>query len=124
MGMRHERSRKEASGDDEIDAALARLASALEEGQARLRRALEERDAIARRRADGHSWIDIVVAEDPPTLTVIVNDALQAMTEANARYRRALAAALHRDGLPMQRIAALFGVTRQRVSHLLQRENL
>jgi predicted XRE-type DNA-binding protein len=33
-----------------------------------------------------------------------------------------LAEALHRDGLSMQRIGGLFGVTRQRVSHLLQRE--
>jgi hypothetical protein len=115
-------SGKEASGDDDIDAALARLASALEEGRAGLRRALEERDAIARRRAEGDSWIDIVVAEELPTFIVIVNDALQAMTEANARYRRVLAEALHRDGLSMQRIGGLFGVTRQRVSHLLQRE--
>ena len=39
---------------------------------------------------------------------------------AACRLRRAQAAALHDEGLTMDRIAELFGVTRQRISQILR----
>jgi len=41
------------------------------------------------------------------------------LTAAGADWRREEARALHREGLSMDAIALLFGVTRQRVSALL-----
>ena len=51
-------------------------------------------------------------------LTTCVQDVMK----ATSRYRRAEAQVLHRTGSTMERIAELFGVTRQRVSHLLRAE--
>ena len=46
--------------------------------------------------------------------------AIDALIEAAARLRRAAAIQLHDEGMTMEQIAALFGVTRQRVGALLR----
>ena len=45
---------------------------------------------------------------------------LNALARATADYRRLLAVALHDEGMTMERIAELFGVTRQRISRMLR----
>jgi predicted transcriptional regulator len=42
------------------------------------------------------------------------------MATASSRLRRAQAAALREEGLTVQDVATLFGVTRQRISNLLR----
>ncbi len=49
-----------------------------------------------------------------------MTDALEVLLGSGSRWRREEARALHDEGVTMDRIAALFGVTRQRVSQLLR----
>ena len=55
-----------------------------------------------------------------PTLVVRLSQLQQRLTDAASRLRRAQARHLHREGLSTERIAELFGVTRQRISALLR----
>jgi DNA-directed RNA polymerase sigma subunit (sigma70/sigma32) len=55
-----------------------------------------------------------------PLLVEMARDNLAALVEAGGRLRRAEARALHAEGLTMEQIAELFGVSRQRVSALLK----
>jgi len=50
----------------------------------------------------------------------LTRDNLATLVEAGSRLRRAEAHALHAEGMTMEQIAELFGVTRQRVSALLR----
>ena len=52
----------------------------------------------------------------------MTRDNLVALVDAGSRLRRAEARALHVEGMTMEQIADLFGVTRQRVSALLKRD--
>ncbi len=54
-----------------------------------------------------------------PSETATSRDAGSASRCSGAAWRRAEARALHQEGISMDRIAQLFGVTRQRVSALL-----
>ncbi len=51
----------------------------------------------------------------------MLSDVQEGLADAGSRWRRAEARALHREGLSMEKIAVLFGVTRQRVSALLSK---
>lgn len=63
-------------------------------------------------------------SESRPLIVELVTAKLDRLFKAGNRIRRAEAAALHAEGLSMERIAATFGVTRQRVSQLLsERQN-
>ena len=55
-----------------------------------------------------------------PTLIVRLSALQQRLSESGSRLRRAQARLLQREGLSTERIAELFGVTRQRVSALLR----
>jgi hypothetical protein len=55
-----------------------------------------------------------------PTLIVRLSQLQQRLSEAGSRLRRAQARLLQHEGLSTERIAELFGVTRQRVSALLR----
>ncbi len=50
----------------------------------------------------------------------MISATLSQLADAGSRWRRAEARALHAEGLSMDVIAQLFGVTRQRVSSLLK----
>jgi hypothetical protein len=107
--------------DVEIDAALAAL-DELVVAIRRTQRSLE--DAVARaedlrgRRLAGQPYREIVAADQRP-LVEVVSSSTNRLIEAGSRFRRAQARALRAEGLTMEAIADLFGVTRQRVSHLL-----
>jgi Homeodomain-like domain-containing protein len=118
------------------------MGSSLEDGLAR-RHAIEARSALddlalaldlcldelgaARRRAgelaeqhdNGRSWTAIVTAEDRPLIVERITTALSTLAASGSRWRRAQALALHAEGASINHIAALFRVTRQRVSALI-----
>jgi predicted transcriptional regulator len=50
----------------------------------------------------------------------LLTESAETLHEHGSRVRRTEARALHREGLTMDQIARLFGVTRQRVSALLR----
>jgi hypothetical protein len=96
-----------------LDAAMEQTVAELSAARVRIQRLFAERAA-------GHGWHHIVEQEGPPLVVETVTAALDRLSTAGSRFRRAQARALHQAGLSMERVASLFGVTRQRVSALLR----
>jgi hypothetical protein len=71
-------------------------------------------------RLQGATWRDIVDAEERPLIAEMLTDTIQRFEAAGTRFRRAKARALHDEGMTMEQIADLFGLTRQRISALLR----
>ena len=107
------------TSDDVLDA-LDDLARVLEENNERNARAIERVRLIRELRAHGLTYREIVTAEERPLVVEMASANHRALSEAGARLRRCEAAALHQEGLTMDRIAEMFGVTRQRVSALIR----
>lgn len=70
--------------------------------------------------ADGRPLREIVSAEHPPLIVQLITESTNLLHHYGNRVRRTEALALHREGMTMDEIARLFGVTRQRVSALLR----
>ena len=91
-------------------------------------RANTERNVQAIRRAHhlieglraGTSNIELVTQHDDPLIFELTRQNLEALSEAGSRVRRAQVHALHHEGMSTAQIAAVFGVTRQRISQLVQ----
>ena len=108
------------AADDAFLIALTELETAMEENWER-NKAIRRRIAhIRRQRGKGATWSSIVSAETPPLVVQLVTDISRSLDEHGARVRRAQVLALHDEGMTMEQIAEKFGVTRQRVSSLLQ----
>lgn len=105
---------------DEFLDALAELVSALrdstEANDAAVRRAAEIQELAA----SGMSVSDIVRGEAPPLIVELTRDNVRRLYDVGGRLRRAEARALHDEGMTMDAIAQLFGVSRQRVSTLIK----
>jgi hypothetical protein len=71
----------------------------------------------------GRSISDVVPLEDSPLLVQLLTESSNLLHTYGTRVRRTEALALHREGVTMDNIARLFGVTRQRVSALLRDSN-
>jgi hypothetical protein len=107
-------------GRDDVADALDGLLEAIERNE---RRAVMIRDrAVATRalRQLGFSYAEIVPLAEQPLIVELVAQSITDLCEASGRFRRAEAEMLYRQGVTMERIATLFGVTRQRVSSLLR----
>ena len=105
--------------DDELLVALDELVAALKDNNARNAEAIRRAEEIKRERALGKPWSEIVTG-DRPLIVELLTRNLEALTTAGSRLRRLEASALHDEGLSMERIGRLFGVTRQRISELLR----
>jgi hypothetical protein len=106
--------------DDPVLAAINDLISALDT-------ICENRDHIAQRarhigeqRAQKIPYSVIVPGEERPLIVERARASLNDLVEAAGRLQRAEARALHDEGLSMDRIGALFGVSRQRVADFLR----
>jgi hypothetical protein len=98
---------------DDLDRALDQ---SLEMAQRMKDRIVVIRDA----RAAGQSLREIVPNEETPIIVQLVTESTNLLHSYGNRVRRTEARALHREGMTMDEIAKLFGVTRQRVSALLR----
>jgi DNA-directed RNA polymerase sigma subunit (sigma70/sigma32) len=100
--------------------ALRQLDQALDRNIARAhrmkRRIAELEDACM----TGRPIKEIVPEEETPLIVQLLTESTEALQEHGSRVRRTEARALHREGMTMDQIARLFGVTRQRVSALLR----
>lgn len=105
---------------DQAAEALRELDRALQTSIAELTGARTRVETVLSLRENGKAWRDIAHAEERPLIVESVTSVLDQLSAAGSRFRRAQAHALHREGLSMERVAALFGVTRQRVSALLR----
>jgi hypothetical protein len=73
---------------------------------------------IGRMRAEGVPFRDILSSDQSPLLE-LTKTRLGTVQAAASRFRRATARALHTEGVAMEQIGVLLGVTRQRVSVLV-----
>jgi hypothetical protein len=106
--------------DDPAVAALDELGEQLDRTIAELAMARVRVTQLARLRVSGLSWCEIVECEERPLVVETVSRALDDLGTVGGRFRREEALALQREDMSISRISRLFGVTRQRVSALVQ----
>jgi DNA-directed RNA polymerase sigma subunit (sigma70/sigma32) len=70
--------------------------------------------------AEGRPLSEIVLREEAPLIVQLLTESTNLLHTYGNRVRRTEARALHQEGMTMDEIAKLFGVTRQRVSALLR----
>ena len=80
----------------------------------------EHADVIRTCRAEKLPYREIVDLEGQPLSAAVFTDAIARFEAAGTRFRQAKAAALREEGLTLEEIGTLFGLTRQRISGLLQ----
>jgi DNA-directed RNA polymerase sigma subunit (sigma70/sigma32) len=76
---------------------------------------------LRRSRARGVPYTELVASEQGPLIVHLLTQSSAALDTAGANVRRGEAEALYAEGLTMEQIARSFGVTRQRVSALLNK---
>jgi hypothetical protein len=106
---------------DEVLDALDALSSALEAAAADQQVMADEVVRMRRCRAWRQPWLSALPPAGQPNLVSLSTRALSSLGVATARVRTTLARALRTEGLTVREIAALFGVSHQRVSELLAR---
>ena len=106
--------------DDPALLALHALVAALDASAEELAHARTRAAELVTQREAARSWLDIVSAETRPLVVERVSTVLASLTGAGSAFRREQARALHTEQVSINRIAALFGVTRQRISALLR----
>ncbi|HET7312593.1 MAG TPA: hypothetical protein VFJ17_14850 [Mycobacteriales bacterium] len=80
---------------------------------------VDRAEQASRQIADGVVLSEFVATEPRPLIITLMTELLDAMSDAAAEVRRAEAHQLRAEGLSHERIAQLFGVTRQRAAALL-----
>lgn len=105
--------------EEQLLVALDELVVALQQNIKRNEAAIARAEEIKRERAAGKQWSEIV-SGDRQLIVEMLTQNLAALTTTGSRLRRLEARALHDEGLSMEKIGRLFGVTRQRISELLR----
>ena len=106
---------------DDVLEALTALEQVLADN-ARRASLIKKRIAQLRRsRAKDLPYAELVGREQGPLIVRLLTESSAALDTAGANVRRAEAEALYAEGLTMEQIAESFGVTRQRVSALLNK---
>jgi predicted HTH domain antitoxin len=105
---------------DAATKALEELVGAIDDSVRQLQQARVRAEELLASRGAGSSWFDIVGAESRPLVVESVSAVLATLARAGSAFRREQAHALQSERVSINRIAALFGVTRQRISALLR----
>jgi hypothetical protein len=105
---------------DVAERALTDLVTELDRCVEELLQSRARAETLLRRRQGGEAWLEIVTNESRPLIVERISTVLAALSAAGHRWRREQAAALQAEQISINRIAALFGVTRQRISALLR----
>ena len=109
-----------SADSDAFMAALDDLDRALDQSVAMIRRMQERIVEIRGARESGLPLKENVPYERTPLIVQLLTESTNLLHSYWNRVRRTEARALHREGMTMDEIAKLFGVTRQRVSALLR----
>ena len=105
---------------DVAERALTDLLTELDRCVAELTQARARAETLLRERRAGRPWLEIVTGEARPLVVERISTVLASLSESGHAWRREQAAALQAEQVSINRIAALFGVTRQRISALLK----
>jgi PAS domain S-box-containing protein len=106
------------TGDEVLDA-LDAVVLALADCERHIADALTRAATVRAERAGGAGWAEILGGAEGPLVLELMSAVLAAVSDTGSVLRRAEARALYDEGLSMDKIARLFGVSRQRVSSLL-----
>lgn len=101
-------------------AALTDIESAARDNAERSRHLQRRARRLREQLQAGRSLVEIVETEEPPRMVELISTNMASLETAGARFRAAEAIALRAEGLTIEAIATLFGVTRQRISALLR----
>ena len=113
-------SEPERTGDAPAARALVRLIDELDRCTDELVEARTRAVYLLREHRSGRPWLDIVTGETRPLVVERISTVLAGLATAGHAWRREQALALQGEQVSINRIAALFGVTRQRISALLR----
>ena len=102
------------------EAALQDLVAELDHCIEQLAQARERAEELLAQRRSGRSWTEIVSGEARPLVVERISTVLASLARAGSAWRREQALALQGENVSINRIAAMFGVTRQRISALLR----
>jgi hypothetical protein len=105
---------------DAATQALTDLVAAIDDCVERLLGARERAERLLTEREQGISWLDIVTRESRPLVVESISTVMATLARAGSTFRREQAHALQTEQVSINRIATLFGVTRQRISALLR----
>ena len=108
-----------------IEALLAALDEIEVAAQGNLERSRELQRRARRFRRQLHAGkglVDLVQQEQAPRMVELLSTNMTSLETAGAEFRAAEALALRAEGLTIEAIAELFGVTRQRISALLKQK--
>ncbi|MGY1691085.1 hypothetical protein [Geodermatophilus sp. SYSU D01105] len=100
--------------------ALSTLVTALDSCIDELRCARDRAEQLLAERRDGRRWLDIVTEERRPLVVEQISSVMSVLATVGGTWRREQAHALQSEQVSINRIATLFGVTRQRISALLR----
>ncbi len=106
--------------DDEVLVALDSLIRDLEENIEASHQVIRLADEIRALRRSGHSYTQILDETGKPLVVELITENLERLQTSGASVRQAHAAALHSEGMTMDQIAELFGVSRQRISAVIR----
>ena len=105
---------------DPAVAALEHLVAELDTCIAELEHARTRSQSLLEKRRAGRAWLEIVTGEARPLVVESISTVLGSLATAGHAWRLEQASALQGEDVSINRIAALFGVTRQRISALLR----
>jgi hypothetical protein len=105
---------------EQADRALDELCLAVQDAQQLLDKLLTRAAVLREERERGRTYGELVEEAEHPLVVEMLTAVLDELAASGSAFRRAEARALAADGFTQDRIAALFGVTRQRVSVLLK----
>lgn len=106
--------------EDDVIAALAVVEDAVRQATVIAGMIIERAEHIRLMRSEGRSYREIVPNEERPLIVELLTANLELLSGVGSRLRRAEARVLYDEGFTMDEIAALFGVSRQRVAVLLR----
>ena len=108
------------TGEDPVVAALSALSDVAASSADDLISLNENLAALHNHRVRGRSWHRIISDVDSPNPLASLTTIATNFGRASGAFRRALAIGLRQEGMQVTEIAALFGVSRQRVSALIR----
>ena len=118
--MAPEDEAREVTSRDEVLRALDDVVDAAHASAAETHEIIERAHHIRHLRGRHDTWRSTLEEEDRPRMVEQLTIVLNRLSMASGRLRRAQAHALRNEGMSIEQVAALFGVSRQRVSMLLR----
>lgn len=110
----------DAAEDDAAREALEDLVIELDRCVDELVQARARAERLLLERRSGRPWLELVTGEARPLIVERISTVLATLSAAGHAWRREQAVALRAERVSINRIATLFGVTRQRISALVR----